>query len=343
MTHRFPIKEIARQAGLGTATVDRVLNGRAHVSPQTRARVEAALAELKMQERQLSARGRRLFVDVVLGAPQRFTRQVRAACEATLPELPEAVFRPRFLFQEIMREAEIVAILERIRRRGSQGVVVTARDVPVVRDKVGELEAAGIPVVTLATDISCPERTAYVGIDNARAGQTAAYLLAQVLGERRSTILTSRRREEFQGEAERYLEFRKAFLQARPGDEIVEITGGGGLSRDTRRRLETELFHIPAVDAVFSIGGGNRAIVEVLRDADRAPGCFIAHDLDAENVGLLRSGQINFVLHHDLQSSMYQAFRALSAKHGLVPPSDATGLSDIQVVTPHNIPIARER
>ena len=45
MTHRFPIKEIALQAGLSTATVDRVMNGRAHVSPQTRRRVEDAIAE----------------------------------------------------------------------------------------------------------------------------------------------------------------------------------------------------------------------------------------------------------------------------------------------------------
>ena len=45
MTHRFPIKEIARQAGLGPATIDRVLNNRANVSPQTRNRVAAALRE----------------------------------------------------------------------------------------------------------------------------------------------------------------------------------------------------------------------------------------------------------------------------------------------------------
>lgn len=50
MTHRFPIKEIARQAGLGTATIDRVLNNRPNVSPQTRQRVAIALQELKAQE-----------------------------------------------------------------------------------------------------------------------------------------------------------------------------------------------------------------------------------------------------------------------------------------------------
>ncbi len=40
MAHRFLIKEIALQAGLGVATVDRVLNDRAHVREHTRKRVE---------------------------------------------------------------------------------------------------------------------------------------------------------------------------------------------------------------------------------------------------------------------------------------------------------------
>ena len=56
MTHRFPIKLIAAQAGLGTATVDRVLNDRANVSVQTRMRVRAAIAELVQQEQQVSSR-----------------------------------------------------------------------------------------------------------------------------------------------------------------------------------------------------------------------------------------------------------------------------------------------
>ena len=54
MTHRFPIKEIAAQAGISTATVDRAINNRPHVSPQTQSRVKRALQELENQEILLS-------------------------------------------------------------------------------------------------------------------------------------------------------------------------------------------------------------------------------------------------------------------------------------------------
>mmetsp|Transcript_4798 Transcript_4798/g.7622 ORF Transcript_4798/g.7622 Transcript_4798/m.7622 type:complete len:109 (+) Transcript_4798:50-376(+) len=81
MTHRFPIKEIARQSGLGTATIDRVLNNRTNVSAQTKQRVASAIKELIAQEAQLAARGRRMFFDFVIEAPARFSREVKNAGE----------------------------------------------------------------------------------------------------------------------------------------------------------------------------------------------------------------------------------------------------------------------
>ena len=50
MAHEFLIKDIAFQAGLSPATVDRVINDRGGVRRRTRARVEAAITELRQQE-----------------------------------------------------------------------------------------------------------------------------------------------------------------------------------------------------------------------------------------------------------------------------------------------------
>lgn len=338
MTHRFPIKEIARQAGLGTATVDRVLNNRAHVSPQTRARVKAAVKELETQERQLAARGRRMFVDVIVEAPQRFSRQIKSACETVLPDHSEAVFRPRFLFQETMTESEIEDALSRIKKRSSHGVILKLRDIPTVRRLVDGLEEAGIATVTLVTDITGSRRSAYVGINNAAAGRTAAYLLANVMGPARGTILTTRSQEEFQGEAERYSNFRDLILALRPQNEILEIVGGAGLAGDTRRQLSEKLGGVDDIAAVYSMGGGNRTILEVLREERRSPQHFIAHDLDADNYQLLRDREISFILHHDLRRDIAGAFRALAARQGLIAPVQPIHFSDLQIITPHNLP-----
>ncbi|MEL6641937.1 MAG: LacI family DNA-binding transcriptional regulator [Pseudomonadota bacterium] len=339
MTHRFPIKEIARQAGLGTATVDRVLNNRAHVAAQTRARVTAAIDELAAQEQQLSARGRRMFVDVVVEAPQRFSRQVRTACESVLNQIPEAVYRPRFLMQEVMEEAEVTAALSRIRKRGSQGVILKARDTASIRMAVEELSTAQIPVVTLVTDLQTPHRCAYAGMDNAQAGHTAAFLLAQFQGDMPGGILTTRSQEDFQGETERFESFRDTYRLLRPQDQMFAVAGGGGLSYETRQSLTAVLGERTAIAGVYSMGGGNKAILDVLAAEGHQPAHYVAHDLDAENTELLRQGMISAILHHDLTQDMRHAFAAISAWHGLRPADAApVALSDVQIITRYNIP-----
>ena len=77
MRHQFSLKEIALQSGLSLATVDRALHGRAYVSAQSARRVQTAMAELAQQEGQLAARGRRMFVDIVVEAPRRFSDELR--------------------------------------------------------------------------------------------------------------------------------------------------------------------------------------------------------------------------------------------------------------------------
>ena len=338
MTHRFPIKEIARQAGVGTATVDRVLNDRPNVSPQTRLRVRTAISELEGQEQQLAARGRRLFVDFVVEAPTRFSAEIRRATEAVLPGLASGVFRPRFLFQEIMTDVEVIGALERIRRKGTQGICLKARDLPRVRAKVDELVAAGIPIVTLVTDLPSSRRVAYVGLDNRNAGQMAAFLIATALGGRRGQVLAYRSQEAFHGEVERFDGFCKALRDLAPSLEVIDVSGGAGLATNTRRRVEGILAKTPDLAAVYSMGGGNEMILRLLADYGHIGVPFVAHDLDSENTRLLADGALSFVLHHDLEADMRTLFRTLASAHGLAEPYTATGLSDVEIITRFNKP-----
>lgn len=338
MTHRFPIKEIARQAGLGTATVDRVLNDRAHVSPQTKLRVKAAIEELRAQEAQLAACGRRLFFDFVVEAPSRFSREVKAAAEAILPQIGTAVCRPRFLLQDIMEEEEVVAALRRIMKRGSQGVCLKARDTAKIRDAVKMLADARIPVVTLVTDIAASDRLAYVGLDNTGAGRTAAYLVSRMLGEGQGMVLTTRSHERFLGEEEREAAFIDALASARPELQVLAVQGGSGVDFETSRLLEKSLKHVRALRAVYSMGGGNRSILRTLDDHGLRPDVYVAHDLDRENRELILDRRLDFVLHHDLQLDIKNAFNAFLAFHRLSNDLSERPISTVQVLTPENVP-----
>ena len=338
MTHRFPIKEIAQQAGLSTATIDRVLNKRAHVSHQTKARVKAAIAELETQETQLSARGRRMFFDFVVEAPTRFSREVQFAAEHVLTRVSAANCRLRFIAQEIMDEAEVVDALARIAKRGSHGVCLKARDTPLICASVNALVAAGIPVVTLVTDIQAPGRAAYVGLDNQSAGRTAAYLVSTALGAVTGSVLAVRSNDRFLGERERATAFTAALAHMCPNLRVVDVSGGSGVHFETSRLLAHLVDDLQNLKAVYSMGGGNRTILDIIQQNRLQPSVYIAHDLDQENRALIKRGHLQFILHHDLRTDMQNVFQAFLHTHNLLPDMPIQTISNVQVVTPENIP-----
>ncbi|MFF4569611.1 LacI family DNA-binding transcriptional regulator [Streptomyces sp. NPDC001410] len=221
MRHPYTIREIARQAGLSTATVDRVLNSRGNVRESTVREVHEAIKALDRQRTQVRIGGRTFMVDIVMQTPERFSTAVREALEAELPSLQPAVVRSRFHFRETCPPEDLVGILDKIAKRGTQGVILKAPDLPEIAAAVGRLVAAGIPVVTLVTDLPHSARLAYVGIDNRAAGATAAYLLEQWLGDRPGNVLTTISRGSFRGEEERDLGFRSAMRLAEPRRNLV--------------------------------------------------------------------------------------------------------------------------
>lgn len=303
----------------------------------TVAEVQQAIVDLDRQRDSLRLAGRTFVVDLVMRAPKRFTAEVRAALEAELPLLQPAVVRSRFRLREEGPVAEVAATLDDIARRGSHGVLLKAPDHPVVVDAVERLTAQGIPVVTLATDLPLSRRLAYVGIDNRAAGATAAYLLTRMSPDSTAPVLVTLSSTSFRGEEEREAGFRSAMRTMVPGRALREVSETDGLDASMLRAVGEVLDAEPDLDTVYSIGGGNTAVLAAFGDHGRTPRVFVGHDLDADNLTLLRRHQITAVLHHDLRADARQACRLLLQWHGALPGRASSAPSAIQVVTPYNV------
>ena len=144
-SHR--VADIAEQAGLSEATVDRVLHGRPGASPRAVRAVEQAVAELDRQASALRLGARSLVLDVVMQAPDRFSGEVTAALESQLSGLRPAAVRARYHLRESGTVDDVVATLEGIGRRGrtSHAVLLKVPDEPAVAAAIDDLADRGIP------------------------------------------------------------------------------------------------------------------------------------------------------------------------------------------------------
>nr|WP_277349687.1 substrate-binding domain-containing protein [Planosporangium thailandense] len=273
-------------------------------------------------------------------APQRFSSAVREALEAELPAIRPAAVRARFQLRESGAVADLAAALDGLGRRGrtTHGVLLKAPDAPEVAAAVRRLYERGVPVVTLVTDVhDCP-RIAYVGLDNAAAGATAAYLVSRWLPAGTGTVLVTLSRSVFFGERERADAFRHALADLAPGLAVVVVTDADGLDEAMRALVRSALAEHPEVRAVYSVGGGNRAIADELAAAGVDCAVFLGHDLDGHNLQLLRAGTLHAVLHHDLRADMRAALRQVLRHHRLLPGAPTSVPAGVEVITPYNIP-----
>lgn len=162
------LKDVAREAGVSTATVDRVLHGRPGVREATVRKVKDTIERLGFRPHAAAAelaRGqshRFCFVmpknqNIFMGEIEKNITEARSrlAARRTLIDIVETdVF-----------EAEVLAeTLEQIGPR-YDGLAVVALDHPRVRAAIDELVGKGVIVITLVSDVPSSRRAFYVGID----------------------------------------------------------------------------------------------------------------------------------------------------------------------------------
>jgi LacI family transcriptional regulator len=220
--------------------------------------------------------------------------------------------------------------------KGSQGLILKAADEPQINEAVNRVTQAGIPVVTLVSDLPQSERIGYIGMDNRTAGQTAAYLMSRWLDSAVQDVGVMISSELFRGEEEREMGFRTWLRSRAPHLRVVDITGGFGVHQPTFERVTQALKDNPSIKAIYSVGGGNRAIVDAFSALGRPLAVFIGHDLDQENRQLLAEEKIAAIIDHNLQVDARNAFTQILQFHRLCK-ADPIQSSAVQIVTPFNL------
>lgn len=294
---RATIADVARRAGVSTATVDRALNARAGVSAGNRHRVLEAARDLGYlpSEGMMPLPHRPAHLEFYLPAgANSFMRELARGLSEFSSSLPLvascAVVRVEGLGPEAM-----VRALGGVAARTS-GVGLVATDHPRIQAAIRELSEAGVRVVTIASDLPGTARAAYVGVDNLAAGRTAGLMVGLMLGGRPGTVALVLGSRAFHGHRERERGFR-AVLRERFGDlkvlPAVEVGEDSARSQPAMARL---LRGADPPGAVYCVGAGRAGVVEAVRAAGAPRPFLVIHDLTAVTRDWLAADLVDVVI-----------------------------------------------
>ena len=170
--------DIAEHAGVGTATVERVLNGRGGVRPATAEKVIAAARALDYPRRLPEVHRGLLRIEVILVRPETtFFRRLSRAFERISATLDPSVQVHRTFMEEGDPRAIAARIASTEMRRA--GLILAVPDHPEIREAVAAAVGSGLPVVHVVTR-AAEGAGDLISIDNYAAGRTAALFLSRM-------------------------------------------------------------------------------------------------------------------------------------------------------------------
>ncbi len=176
------IKEIAELAGVSRGTVDRVLNNRDGVNPQTAEKIKEIAKALNYRPNKaglaLAAQKKKYKIGVILFSKDNpFFDEVSDGVKAKAAELKDYGITTITKRVDFDVTSQLKAIDELL-QEGIHGLMLAPCNDPAIQTKIDRLMDAGIPVVCVNTDISGSKRLAYVGSDYYKGGAMVAGLFS---------------------------------------------------------------------------------------------------------------------------------------------------------------------
>jgi LacI family transcriptional regulator len=308
------IKTIAKLCGVSRGTVDRVLNNRGKVKPGTQARVLQAIEQLgyskNMAGRALTVRksapvigvvvsglGNPFFVDVMAGIRRAEAELRDYGVTLSVRELPG--YDP---------VAHLCAIDELA--QGLSALVIHTVNAPALQLRINALAAAGVPTITLNSDVENCKRVCYVGSDYYAGGRTIAAIMdICTRGRARLGILTGV--DGVLGHCQRLAGAVDYLADRAPG---IQVTARAAIEDDSAlalRRTADLLAAHPDIDTLFVVAAAVSDVCRAVIEAGREGRVRVfAFDNVPATVDMMRRGLIDVVVCQQPFRQGYEAVRA---------------------------------
>lgn len=301
MARRTTIEDVARAAGVSSATVDRVLNAREKVREDTARRVYEAARLVGYHATPLIGQRvhtelPRLRLGVVLHKEkQAFYQTFKAEIERAVAQATGMRASVIVEYASSQTPADFAAIMDGLAPR-VDAVAATAVTHPDVTEAVIRLNARGIPCFALLNDFAQGVRQNYLGLNNMKIGRIAAHLIA-ISSHQAGKIAVFVGGYRWHGHELRETGFRSYFREYAPQFTVLDTL----VNLETRQltyEATLDLLHRhPDLRGIYCAGGGMEGAIAALREV-RQPGevALVVNELTPESRAALISRYVGMAI-----------------------------------------------
>ena len=342
MKRRVTMKDVALSAGVGIATVDRVLNRRAPVSKRTAARVLAAAETLGYHAQGLLRQSiedmapMKTLGFILQKRSKWFYRTLAAEIESAVARLQEVRGTVEVTFVESLSPDDLSQALLEMRAR-TDAVALVSVDHPLISDAIRECAASEVPVLSLLSPLSSTEIVGHVGIDGRKAGRTAGWAMSRLAGHPGviGILIGSHR---YLGHEAMEIGFRSYMREFSPGivvrEPVVYMDDGEVAYEATAEILRAA----PGLTGLYHCGGGVGGVVKALQESERGHEIvYICHEKSPTAVRGLLDGTVDLVIANSPQAVATAAARAMTCALLGNPLDLAETTTEFQLFTAENL------
>lgn len=305
------IKEIAEYANVSRGTVDRALHGRGGIRPEVEKRIRAIADSMGYKPntaaKALSNLKKKLTIGLLLPSVKNpfFVDLIRGAQDAQKSLADHGV---ELLLVE-MRGYDIEEQVRHIDELVAQKIDVLALtpfDDSRIAEKINELTAAGIKVVTVNADIRNSNRECYVGTDFERSGSIAAGLIGLI--NRNANVLIVNGSPRLMSHGQRVQGFVNTIERRFPGITIVATVVSNDDNFLAYDLVREKFRENPQIDMVYIVGEGITGVCAALSEFDLHDVDVVCYDDVPHTRELFEAGKISATI---CQQPYQQGYNAI--------------------------------
>lgn len=335
-------KDLAKEAGVSLATVDRVLNERPGVKLRTVTRVNEAIEKIgfvrNIQAANLAKNKDYRFEFILPSTGGVFLAELLSRIDEASRSFASEMISAKGKQIEVNDPHTVANYLSSLNSSEVDGVAIMVPESPQVRDAIARVSERGMQVVQFLSGQPKASEMDFVGIDNHAAGATAGNIMGRFLGSRDGEIMVIAETMQSRDAIERRLGFDEIMTKQFSNFTVLPSLETYGNSSRTARIIKQSLQNNPELSGVYIMNTEAEQPIMAIDNAKNSRDLVtVAHERTVFTEAALKSDKLDAIIAQNTGHAVRSAIRIMRARSEQREPFTSQETIRIEILLKQNL------